>query len=59
MRLVPGPNAPRLPTGQSLQATEEENETRYEYSDANMRIQSRVGYVKALSREIGQLKGEG
>ena len=42
-----------------LQAVEEEEEARCEYGDAYTRIESRERRVKALDREIRELRGEG
>ncbi len=38
---------------------EEENAARYEYGDASSRIASREMHIRAINREIRELRGEG
>ncbi len=45
-------------TAKRLEAVEEENAARFEYGDAFSRIQSREMHIRAITREIRELKGE-
>ncbi len=46
-------------TAKRLEAVEEENAARYDYGDANARVESRERRVKEAAREIKALRGEG
>ena len=45
-------------TAKRLEATEEENAARFDYSDANFRVESREERAREIEREIRALRGE-
>lgn len=46
-------------TAKRLRAVDEENEARFQWTNALRRIENREGYAKSISREIRELRGEG